>query len=79
MGYLTNRAERAAVKGSASMVGPFFRLIAGVLVLFWPLGIMHHGHTTALGWIIGGVWWVILAIVAVAWVTARPAQGTRRR
>lgn len=80
MGYLTRSAERAAVKGGASMVGPFFKLIAVVLVVGWPLAIGHHGHTSVLGWIIGAVWWVVLAVVAVAYQLGKPKQaGARRR
>lgn len=67
MGYVTRRAERAAVKGGASLVGPFFKLIAVVLVIGWPLAIGHHGHTSVLGWIIAAVWWVILAALTAAW------------
>jgi hypothetical protein len=81
MGHLTRTAKRAAVKGRASMAVPFFKLIAVVLVVGWPLAIPHHGHTSVLGWIIGAVWWVVLAVVAVAYQLGKPKRrtGARRR
>ena len=81
MGYVTRRAERAAIRGGTSYIGFCLKLAAGAVVLGWPLGIMHHGHTTTLGWIIGAVWWAVLALLFVGWLTARPAKpaGTRRR
>jgi hypothetical protein len=80
MGRLTRTAQRAAVKGRGSMAVPFFKLIAVVLVVGWPLAISHHGHRSVLGWIIGGVWWVVLAVVAVAYQLRKPKRpGARRR
>lgn len=66
MGYLTRRAERAAVRGGASMIGPFFRLIAAVLVIGWPLGVWHSW----VGYVAEGLWLAAVAAVVVAWKLA---------
>ena len=80
MGHLTRTAGRAAAKGRASMAVPFFKLVAVVLVVGWPLAIGHHGHTSVLRWIIGAVWWAVLAVVVVAYQLRKPRPpGTRRR
>jgi hypothetical protein len=79
MGHLTRTAKRAAVAGRGSMAVPFFKLIAVVLVVGWPLAIPHHGHTAVLGWIIGAVWWVGLAVAAVAYQLGKPKRPARRR
>jgi hypothetical protein len=79
MGHLTRTAKRAAVKGRASMAVPFFKLIAVVLVVGWPLAIGNHGHTSVLGWIIRAVWWVVLAVVAVAYQLRKPKRPARAR
>jgi hypothetical protein len=81
MSRFTRTAKRAAAQGRASMAVPFFKLIAVVLVVGWPLAIVHHGHSSSvLGWIIGAVWWVGLAIVVVAYRLGKPRRaGTRRR
>ena len=79
MGHLTRTAKRAAAKGRGSMAVPFFKLIAVVLVVGWPLAISHHGHRSVLGWIIGAVWWVVLAVVAVAYRLGRPKRPARAR
>jgi hypothetical protein len=78
MGHLTRTAKRAAIQGRASMAVPFFKLIAVVLVAGWPLTIVHHA--SVLGWIIGAVWWAVLAGVVVACRLSKPRRaGTRRR
>jgi hypothetical protein len=80
MGHLTRTAKRAAVQGRASMAVPFFKLIAVVLVVGWPLTIVHNGPSPVLGWIIGAVWWVALAVAVVAYRRGkRRRAGTRRR
>jgi hypothetical protein len=78
MGHLTRTAKRAAVQGRASMAVPFFKLIAVVLVVGWPLIIVHRA--SVLGWIIGAVWWVVLGVAVVAYRLGKPRRaGTRRR
>jgi hypothetical protein len=77
MGHLTRTAKRAAVQGRASMAVPFFKLIAVVLVVGWPLTIVHHA--SVLGWIIGAVWWVVLAVVVVAYRPGKPRRARTRR
>jgi hypothetical protein len=78
MGHLTRTAKRAALQGRASMAVPFFKLVAVVLVVGWPLVIVHR--SSVLGWIIGAVWWVALAVVVVAYRRGKPRRaGTRRR
>jgi hypothetical protein len=78
MGHLTRTAKRAAVKGSGSMAVPFFKLVAVVLVVGWPLTIVHRWQV--LGWIIGAVWWVVLGVVVVAYRLGKPRRaGMRRR
>ena len=66
MGYLTRRAERAAVRGGASLAGPFFRLVAVVVVVGWPLGVWHSW----VGYVVEGLWLVLVAGVVVAWKLA---------
>jgi hypothetical protein len=79
MGHLTRTVKRAAVQGRASMAVPFFKLVAVVLVVGWPLAIRHHGHTFVLGWIIGAVWWVILGVAVVAYRLGKPKRARARR
>ena len=80
MSRLTRTARRAAVKGRGSMAVPFFKLVAVVLVVGWPLAIIgHHGRTSVLGWIIGAVWWVVLAVAAVAYQHGKPKRPARAR
>jgi hypothetical protein len=80
MGHLTRTAKRAALQGRASMAVPFFKLVAVVLVVGWPLVIVNHGPSPVLGWIIGAVWWVVLAVVVVAYRRGKPRRaGMRRR
>ena len=76
MGYLTYKAE----KGAFHALWYFIKIALLLAVLLWPLAIGEHsqGHPSVLGWVLGGVWWLVCGGFAVLYGASRKDAARRR-